>query len=71
MVSNGYTLLKWESEFLFVEPKNEFHKRTNTNGSKQAEFILKKREVKSSQHRQWEGVKCPKKDVTYSSLYPY
>ena len=27
-------LVKWESEFLFTEPKNKLHKHANTHGSK-------------------------------------
>ena len=38
-----------ESEFLFVEPKNELHKHANTHGSKKIGFILEKRTKLSAQ----------------------
>ena len=41
-------LVKWESEFLFIEPKNGVHIHTNI-ASKQDP--LEKRKVQSSQHR--------------------
>ena len=60
--------MKWESEFLFTEPKNELYDHADTHGSKHAEFILEKWEVQSSQDRHWDGVKCPE-GRNYSSLY--
>ena len=34
--------MKRESKFLFMEPKNELHKHTDTHGSKGIEFIKEK-----------------------------
>ena len=34
--------MKWESEFLFTEPKNELHEHTDTRGSKWIGFIKEK-----------------------------
>ena len=39
-------VMKWKSEFLIAELKNELHKHANTHGSKQIGFI---REEESTQ----------------------
>ena len=40
--------LKWESEFLFMEPKNGIHKYTNTHSSKRIGFIREEESTKLS-----------------------
>ena len=40
--------MKGESKFLFVEPKYELHKHTNTHGSKGIEFIKEKESINLS-----------------------
>ena len=40
--------MKWESEFLFAELKNEFYKHTGTHGHKRIGFIEEKESTKLS-----------------------
>ena len=67
--NNHNNTLKWESEFLLVELKNELHKQANTHSSKQI-YFKRERMYKAfsiETERGWSA----RKDGTYSHLYPY
>ena len=59
----------WESEFFFMEPKNELHKHTNTHSSKETGFTLERKKVQSSQHSPGEGVKSLKRQILQQFIY--
>ena len=57
-------LVKWESAFLFTEPKKELHEHTNTHGSKWIEFT-KEKEITKFSAQTMRGVKeSPKARLT-------
>ena len=53
--------MKWESEFLFVELRNEIQEHADTHGE-----YIQRRKAQSFQHKHWEGVKSPQKAEIYS-----
>ena len=60
--------LKWESEFLFTEPKNKIHEHTNTHGGKWMGFIREKKITKLLA-KTLRGGKESRRGRIYSSFY--
>ena len=58
---------KWDSEFLFAEPKTELHEHANTHCSKQIVFIKGKESTMLSPAT-LRGVESPQKGRDYSSF---
>ena len=57
----GWRMMKWESEVWLTEPKKELHSRERTLTVTTEYDLLKRRNVQSSQHRHWHGIKSPPK----------
>ena len=59
-LNNNNKLVRWESEFLSMEPKNGIHEYANTQSSKQIGSIKEEESTKLSTQTQ-RGVKSPLK----------
>ena len=53
-------VMKWKSEFLIAELKNELHKHANTHGSKQIGFIREEESTQLSAKTLRGGKESPK-----------